>query len=33
MEIAWREDGEVVLSGRADVVYSGQWLKAMMNAE
>jgi diaminopimelate epimerase len=25
--IEWREDGEVVLTGRADVVYSGQWLR------
>ena len=24
--IEWREDGEVVLTGRADVVYSGEWL-------
>jgi len=24
--IEWREDGEVVLTGRADLVYSGQWL-------
>lgn len=27
INIEWREDGEVVLTGRADVVYSGQWLK------
>ncbi|HYY59363.1 MAG TPA: diaminopimelate epimerase [Pyrinomonadaceae bacterium] len=26
LEVLWREDGEVVLTGRADVVYSGQWL-------
>lgn len=25
-EIVWREDGEVVLTGRADIVYSGTWL-------
>ncbi|MDX6614423.1 MAG: diaminopimelate epimerase [Blastocatellia bacterium] len=25
--IEWREDGEVVLTGRADVVYSGRWLR------
>lgn len=25
-EILWREDGEVVLTGRADLVYSGEWL-------
>lgn len=24
--IEWREDGEVVLTGRADLVYSGEWL-------
>lgn len=24
-EIVWREDGEVVLTGRADIVYSGEW--------
>lgn len=24
-EILWREDGEVVLTGRADIVYSGDW--------
>jgi diaminopimelate epimerase len=26
MEVEWREDGEVVLTGRADIVYSGEWL-------
>ena len=25
--VEWREDGEVVLTGRADVVYSGEWLQ------
>ena len=25
VEIHWREDGEVVLTGRADIVYSGKW--------
>lgn len=25
--IAWLDDGEVVLTGRADVVYSGEWLQ------
>jgi diaminopimelate epimerase len=25
--IEWREDGEVVLTGRADVIYSGEWLR------
>ncbi len=24
-EIHWREDGEVVLTGRADIVYTGEW--------
>jgi diaminopimelate epimerase len=24
-EISWREDNEVVLTGRADIVYSGEW--------
>ena len=24
--IEWRDDGEVVLAGRAAVVYSGEWL-------
>ncbi|MBD0372235.1 MAG: diaminopimelate epimerase [Pyrinomonadaceae bacterium] len=24
-EIVWREDGEVVLTGRADIVYNGDW--------
>jgi diaminopimelate epimerase len=26
LAIEWRDDGEVVLTGRADVVYSGEWL-------
>lgn len=26
IEMFWREDDEVVMTGRADVVYSGQWL-------
>jgi diaminopimelate epimerase len=26
MEVEWREDGEVVLTGRADIVYGGEWL-------
>jgi diaminopimelate epimerase len=25
--IEWRDDGEVVLTGRADLVYSGDWLR------
>jgi diaminopimelate epimerase len=24
--IEWRDDGEVVLTGRAEVVYQGEWL-------
>jgi diaminopimelate epimerase len=31
IEVEWREDDEVVLTGRADVVYGGEWLKE--NAE
>ena len=27
MSIEWRADGEVVLTGRADVIYSGEWLQ------
>ncbi len=30
--VEWREDGEVVLTGRADVVYRGEWLKEGMRA-
>lgn len=26
LEVLWREDGEVVMTGRADIVYSGEWL-------
>jgi diaminopimelate epimerase len=26
IEIEWREDGEVLLTGRADIVYGGEWL-------
>ncbi len=33
IEIEWREDGEVVLTGRADVVYKGEWLSERVNAE
>ncbi len=28
VEINWRDDGEIVLTGRAEVVYSGEWLAA-----
>lgn len=27
LAIEWRDDGEVVLTGRAEVIYSGQWLR------
>ena len=27
IEVEWREDNEVVMTGRADVVYSGEWLE------
>jgi diaminopimelate epimerase len=27
LPIEWRDDGEVVLTGRAEVIYSGQWLQ------
>ena len=26
IEVTWREDGEVLMIGRADIVYSGEWL-------
>lgn len=26
IDVVWREDGEVVMTGRADIVYSGEWL-------
>ncbi|MDQ3473303.1 MAG: diaminopimelate epimerase, partial [Acidobacteriota bacterium] len=26
IEVLWREDGEIIMTGRADVVYSGEWL-------
>jgi diaminopimelate epimerase len=26
IEVLWREDNEVVMTGRADVVYSGEWI-------
>jgi diaminopimelate epimerase len=26
LEVLWREDDEVVMTGRADIVYSGEWL-------
>jgi diaminopimelate epimerase len=32
IEIEWREDGEVLLTGRADIVYGGEWL-ASANAD
>src|SRR5205085_2996427 len=27
LEVLWRDDGEVLLTGEAEVVYSGEWLK------
>jgi diaminopimelate epimerase len=27
LEVLWREDGEVLLTGTAEVVYAGEWLK------
>jgi diaminopimelate epimerase len=27
LAVEWREDGEVVLTGEAEVVYRGEWLK------
>jgi len=27
LEILWREDGEVLLTGEAEVVYRSEWLK------
>ena len=27
LRIEWREDGEVVLTGRSEVIYSGEWLR------
>jgi diaminopimelate epimerase len=27
LPIEWRADGEVVLTGRADVIHSGEWLQ------
>jgi diaminopimelate epimerase len=27
LPIEWRDDGEVVLTGRAEVIYSGEWLR------
>jgi len=26
IDVHWREDGEVVMTGRVDIVYSGEWL-------
>jgi diaminopimelate epimerase len=26
IDVIWREDGEVVMTGRADIVFSGEWL-------
>ena len=29
IDVWWREDGEVVMTGRADVVYGGEWLAGL----
>lgn len=31
LEVAWRDDGEVLLTGTAEVVYRGRWLGAQTN--
>ena len=28
LEVEWREDGEVILTGEAEVIYRGEWLRA-----
>ena len=33
IEVLWREDGEVVMTGRADVVYSGEWIEQQESAD
>ena len=33
VRIKWREDGEVVITGTAEVVYSGQWLQSPQKEE
>ena len=33
LEVLWRDDGEVLLTGEAEVVYRGEWLKEGMRAE
>ena len=33
IQVEWREDGEVVMTGRADVVYRGEWLNEGMRDE
>jgi diaminopimelate epimerase len=29
LEVEWRDDGEAVLTGEAEVVYRGEWLKGI----
>ncbi|HYG10024.1 MAG TPA: diaminopimelate epimerase [Pyrinomonadaceae bacterium] len=29
LEVEWRDDGEVLLTGEAEVIYRGEWLKGM----
>ena len=29
LEVHWRDDGEVILTGEAEAVYRGEWLKEM----
>ncbi|MCA1591675.1 MAG: diaminopimelate epimerase [Acidobacteria bacterium] len=33
LEVLWRDDGEVLLTGTAEVVYAGEWLREGMRAE
>ena len=33
IEVLWREDGEVIMTGRADVVYGGEWINERQNPE
>ncbi|MCA1633310.1 MAG: diaminopimelate epimerase [Acidobacteria bacterium] len=33
LEVFWRDDGEVLLTGAAELVYRGEWLKEAMRAE
>ena len=33
VDITWREDNQVVITGSAEVVYSGEWLVSDMSDE